>query len=104
MNGDYTVLLGFGGRTLQLRFSPTAAYMEGERGVASWIVITTGLLLAALLGALMLIVSGERAQIEAQVADRAARLQAILDNAADAIVTVDAHGQVLSANRATAAS
>jgi diguanylate cyclase (GGDEF)-like protein/PAS domain S-box-containing protein len=103
VNGDYTVLLGFGGRTLQLRFSPTAAYMEGERGVASWIVITTGLLLAALLGALMLIVSGERAQIEAQVADRAARLQAILDNAADAIVTVDAHGQVLSANHATAA-
>jgi diguanylate cyclase (GGDEF)-like protein/PAS domain S-box-containing protein len=100
---DYTVLLGFGGRTLQLRFSPTAAYIEGERGLASWIVITTGLLLAALLGALMLIVSGERAQIEAQVEDRTARLQAILDNAADAIVTVGARGQVLSANRATAA-
>jgi diguanylate cyclase len=103
VDGDYTVRLAFGGRVLQLRFSPTAAYMEGERGLASWIVITTGLLLAALLGALMLIVSGERAQIEAQVADRTARLQAILDNAADAIVTVDAHGQVLSANRATAA-
>jgi diguanylate cyclase len=103
VSGDYTVTLGFGGRTLQLRFSPTAAYMEGERGVASWIVITTGLLLAALLGALMLIVSGEHAQIEAQVADRTARLQAILDNAADAIVTVGTHGQVLSANHATAA-
>jgi diguanylate cyclase len=103
VSGDYTVHLAFGGRTLQLRFSPTAAYMEGERGLASWIVITTGLLLAALLGALMLIVSGERAQIEAQVADRTARLQAILDNAADAIVTVDARGTVLSANRATAA-
>jgi diguanylate cyclase (GGDEF)-like protein/PAS domain S-box-containing protein len=103
VRGDYTVQLGFGGRILQLRFSPTAAYMEGERGLASWIVLTTGLLLAALLGALMLIVSGERAQIEAQVADRTARLQAILDNAADAIVTVDADGQVMSANRATAA-
>jgi diguanylate cyclase (GGDEF)-like protein/PAS domain S-box-containing protein len=102
INGDYTVQLAYGGRTLQLRFSPTVAYMEGERGVASWIVITTGLLLAALLGALMLIVSGERAQIEAQVADRTARLQAILDSAADAIVTVDANGQVMSANRATA--
>ncbi|SDF23685.1 PAS domain S-box-containing protein/diguanylate cyclase (GGDEF) domain-containing protein [Massilia sp. PDC64] len=101
-NGDYVVLLGYGGRTLQARFSPSTAYMEGERGLASWIVITTGLLLAALLGALMLIVSGERAQIEAQVADRTARLQAILDSAADAIVTVDANGQVMSANRATA--
>jgi diguanylate cyclase (GGDEF)-like protein/PAS domain S-box-containing protein len=103
VNGDYTVQLAYGGRMLHLRFSPTAAYMEGERGLASWIVITTGLLLAALLGALMLIVSGERAQIEAQVADRTARLQAILDSAADAIVTVDARGTVLSANRATAA-
>jgi diguanylate cyclase (GGDEF)-like protein/PAS domain S-box-containing protein len=103
VNGDYTVRLAFGGRVLKLRFSPTAAYMEGERGVASWIVITTGLLLAALLGALMLIVSGERAQIEAQVADRTARLQAILDNAADAIVTVDADGLVQAANHATAA-
>jgi diguanylate cyclase (GGDEF)-like protein/PAS domain S-box-containing protein len=102
-SGDYAVQLAFGGRSLQLRFSPTAAYMEGERGLASWIVITTGLVLAALLGALMLIVSGERAQIEAQVADRTARLQAILDNAADAIVTVDAQGHVQSANRATAA-
>jgi diguanylate cyclase (GGDEF)-like protein/PAS domain S-box-containing protein len=100
---DYTVQLTFGGRTLQLRFSPTAAYMEGERGLASWMVLTTGLLLAALLGALMLIVSGERAQIEAQVADRTGRLEAILDNAADAIVTVDARGHVQAANRATAA-
>jgi diguanylate cyclase (GGDEF)-like protein/PAS domain S-box-containing protein len=100
---DYTVRLQYGGRTLQLRFSPTATYMEGERGLASWIVLTTGLLLAALLGALMLIVSGERAQIEAQVADRTGRLEAILDNAADAIVTVDARGYVQAANRATAA-
>jgi diguanylate cyclase (GGDEF)-like protein/PAS domain S-box-containing protein len=51
----------------------------------------------------MLIVSGERAQIEAQVADRTGRLEAILDNAADAIVTVDARGRVAAANRATAA-
>jgi len=101
--GDYAVMLNFDGRTLQLRFTPTAAYMAAERGLASWTVLTTGLLLAALLGALMLIVSGERAQIEGQVADRTARLQAILDNAADAIVTVDARGQISSANRATAA-
>jgi len=101
--GDYTVTLNFDSRTLQLRFTPTAAYMAAERGLASWTVLTTGLLLAALLGSLMLIVSGEHAQIEGQVADRTARLQAILDNAADAIVTVDARGQISSANRATAA-
>jgi diguanylate cyclase (GGDEF)-like protein/PAS domain S-box-containing protein len=107
---DYRVGLAFGGRRYALRFSPTAAYMQQERGVVSWTVLTAGLLLTALLGAMLLLVSGERAAIEAQVADRTARLrdrearlQAILDNAGDAIVTADAGGVVVSANPATAA-
>jgi PAS domain-containing protein len=47
----------------------------------------------------MLLISGERARIQAQVKDstsrlrdREARLQAILDKAADAIVTIDGDG------------
>jgi diguanylate cyclase (GGDEF)-like protein/PAS domain S-box-containing protein len=106
---DYSVRLGFAGRSYLLRFSPTAAYMEQQRGLVSWIVLTAGLLLTALLGALLLLMSGERAQVEAQVRDRTdrlrdreARLQAILDNAADAILTVDAAGVVVSANAASA--
>jgi diguanylate cyclase (GGDEF)-like protein/PAS domain S-box-containing protein len=107
---DYRVRLAFGGRTYALRFSPTPAYLEEQRGLVSWTVLTSGLLLTALLGALMLLTSGERAAIEAKVTDRTARLrdrearlQAILDNAGDAIVTVDAGGVVVSANPATAA-
>jgi diguanylate cyclase (GGDEF)-like protein/PAS domain S-box-containing protein len=107
---DYQVKLAFGGRSYALRFSPTAAYMEEQRGLVSWTVLTGGLLLTALLGAMLLLTSGERAAIEAKVADRTARLrdrearlQAILDNAGDAIVTVDADGIVVSANPATAA-
>jgi diguanylate cyclase (GGDEF)-like protein/PAS domain S-box-containing protein len=106
---DYQVRLSFGGRSYALRFSPTAAYMEEERGVISWTVLTAGLLLTALLGAMLLLMSGERAAIEVQVLDRTARLrdrearlQAILDNAGDAIVSVDAEGIVRSANPATA--
>jgi diguanylate cyclase (GGDEF)-like protein len=102
VNGDYTVQLTFGGRTYA-----TALFTDGRlhgrtAGLVSWTVLTAGLLLTALLGALMLLTSGERAQIEAQVATaphREARLQAILDNAGDAIVTVDARGAVVSANR-----
>jgi diguanylate cyclase (GGDEF)-like protein/PAS domain S-box-containing protein len=108
--GDYTIRLAFAGRDYQLRFSPTAAYLRQGRGMASWLVMTAGLLLTGLLGALVLLMSGERALVEAQVADRTvrlrdreARLQAILDNAADAIVTVDADGVLVSANAATAA-
>jgi PAS domain-containing protein len=84
--------------------------MEEQRGLVSWTVLTAGLLLTALLGAMLLLTSGERAAIEAKVTDRTARLrdrearlQAILDNAGDAIVTVDAGGVVVSANPATAA-
>ena len=106
---EYRVGLSFAGRSYQIAFHPTAAYAASERGVASWTVLSAGLLLTGLLGALLLLVSGERAAVEAQVLDRTARLrdrearlEAILDNAADAILTVDANGMVVSANAATA--
>ena len=106
---DYRVGLAFAGRSYQLSFRPTTDYMESETGAASWSVLSAGLLLTGMLGALMLLISGERAVIEEQVADRTARLrdrearlEAILDNAADAIVTVDAGGFLVSANAATA--
>ncbi|KQQ87146.1 EAL domain-containing protein [Massilia sp. Leaf139] len=106
---DYRVGLSFAGRNYQLSFRPTAAYMDAETGAASWSVLSAGLLLTGMLGALMLLISGERAVIEEQVADRTARLrdrearlEAILDNAADAIITVDAAGILVSANAATA--
>ena len=106
---EYRVGLSFAGRSYVVAFHPTAAYAASERGVASWTVLSAGLLLTGLLGALLLLVSGERAAVEAQVQDRTARLrdrearlEAILDNAADAILTVDANGMVVSANAATA--
>ncbi len=106
---EYRVGLSFAGRSYVVAFHPTAAYAASERGVASWTVLSAGLLLTGLLGALLLLVSGERAAVEAQVLDRTARLrdrearlEAILDNAADAILTVDANGTVVSANAATA--
>ncbi|MBV5325319.1 MAG: diguanylate cyclase, partial [Rhodospirillaceae bacterium] len=55
----------------------------------------------------MLLISGERARIQAQVKDstarlreREARLQAILNKAADAILTIDNAGVLMSANAA----
>jgi diguanylate cyclase (GGDEF)-like protein/PAS domain S-box-containing protein len=104
---QYRTELTFGGRRYQLRLAPDAAYLHARTSWQSWSVLSGGLLLTALMGALMLLISGERSRIQAQVDDatarlreREARLQAILDNAADAILTVDQHGAVQSANAA----
>ncbi|MGZ5201808.1 MAG: EAL domain-containing protein [Telluria sp.] len=104
---DYATTLSFAGRRYSLRFA--ALESLPRHGLASWMVITAGLLMTGLLGALMLLISGERARIEVLVSDRTtrlrdreARLQAILDNAADAIVTVDHAGLIISGNAATA--
>jgi diguanylate cyclase (GGDEF)-like protein/PAS domain S-box-containing protein len=104
---EYRKELAFGGRRYELRLAPDAAYLHAHTSWQSWSVLTGGLLLTGLMGALMLVISGERTRIQAQVDDatsrlreREARLQAILDNAADAIITVDQHGAVLSANTA----
>jgi diguanylate cyclase (GGDEF)-like protein/PAS domain S-box-containing protein len=107
---QYRKQLAFGGRRYELRLTPDAAYLHARTSWQSWSVLTGGLLLTALLGALMLVISGERTRIQAQVdnatallREREARLQAILDNAADAIVTVDQNGAVQSANAAAGA-
>lgn len=106
----FRIPLHYGERHYMLRFAPTSPALLKEGGWASWTVLTGGLFMTGLLGALMLLISGERAQIEglvldrtARLRDREARLQAILDNAADAIVTVDRDGMLVSANTATAA-
>jgi len=99
--------LHFGGRSYELTLEPTPAYLAQHRGWQSWTVLTSGLLLTGLLGGLLLMISGERAKVQAQVEDataqlqeREARLQAILDKAADAILTIDAEGYLISGNAA----
>jgi diguanylate cyclase (GGDEF)-like protein/PAS domain S-box-containing protein len=106
----YRKELAFGARRYELRLAPDAAYLRAHTGWQSFSVLTGGLLLTALMGALMLVISGERTRIQAQVDDstarlreREARLQAILDNAADAIITASQAGVVLSANPAAGA-
>ncbi|NRR34255.1 EAL domain-containing protein [Oxalobacteraceae bacterium] len=105
--GDFRRQLHFGGRSYQLTLVPTTDYLRQQRGWQSWTVFAGGLVLTGLLGALLLLISGERARIQAQVKhstaqlrEREARLQAILDKAADAILTIDSDGQLVSANAA----
>jgi diguanylate cyclase (GGDEF)-like protein/PAS domain S-box-containing protein len=106
-SADFQRQLHFGGRIFRLTLAPTPGYLLAQRGWQSWIVLTCGLVLTGLLGALMLLISGERARIQAQVKDstarlreREARLQAIHDKAADAILTIGGDGRLMSANGA----
>jgi len=105
--GDVISTLHFGGRNYQLTLAPTQTYAIQQRGWQSWAALSSGLALTGLLGGMLLLVSGERAQIQAQVKEstaqlreREARLQAILDKAADAILTIGCGGSLLSANAA----
>ncbi|HEY8102152.1 MAG TPA: EAL domain-containing protein [Burkholderiaceae bacterium] len=104
-SGDYQKTLKFGGRQYQLTLAPTEDYLASHKGWQSWTALVCGFLLIGLLSAFLLLMSGQRAQIESVVADRTrklhdreARLNAILNNAADAIVTIDREGKVISVN------
>jgi diguanylate cyclase (GGDEF)-like protein/PAS domain S-box-containing protein len=103
--GDYQKLLKLGGRQYLLTVAPTPAYWASQQGWQSWMALVCGFLLAGLLSAFLLLMSGQRAQIESVVADRTrklhdreARLNAILNNAADAILTIDRAGKLISVN------
>jgi diguanylate cyclase (GGDEF)-like protein/PAS domain S-box-containing protein len=103
--GDYQRVLQLGGRQYRLTLAPTTAYLASTQGWQSWAALIGGFFLAGLLGAFLLLLSGQRAQIESVVADRTrklhdreVRLNAILDNAADAILTIDRAGKLISVN------
>ena len=108
--GDYQRKLTLGGRQYLLTLAQTAISKQKNRGWQSWVVLVFGLVLTGLLGSLLLSITGERARIETVVRERTrnlhereARLQAILDHAADAILTIAPNGDLVSVNAAASA-
>ena len=73
-SGDFQQQLRFGGRRYALTLAPTPDYLQQQHGWQSWTVLSCGLLLTSLLGALMLLISGERARIQAQVREATAHI------------------------------
>ncbi len=67
--------IAFGGRRWELRVGAKEAEVPGGRGGNAWLFSVVGLLGAAMLGALLLVVTGRARRIEAAVQERTAALQ-----------------------------
>ena len=98
--------LDFGGRQYALQAQPSAQYWKTHSTWIIWITMTGGLLFTGLLGIYLLMSTGHTFNIEtlvaqrtAQLHDREERLDAILSNAAEGIVTTNDHGEIESANQ-----
>jgi PAS domain S-box-containing protein len=100
-------IIEFGGRHWELQASPSDYYLAQHRPWAAWISLIAGMLFSGLVGMYFLMISGRSFQIEALVIQRTKQLQdsetnrlAILEQAADGILTVSQDGEILSYNRA----
>lgn len=105
--GDVKKNLTMGGRDYLLTVTPTAAYVREHQEWQSWGTLGFGMALTGLLGAFLLLISGQRESIEAlviartrELQEREGRLKAILNQAADAIMTFDREGNLLATNGA----
>lgn len=106
-NLDVQQIIEFGGRRWELQASPSDVFFEQHRPWAAWISLIAGMLFSGLVGMYFLMISGRAFQIEALVIQRTKQLQesetnrlAILEQAADGILTVQDDGTILSCNRA----
>ena len=111
--------LQLGGRPLLLHLSATPETLPGKQREAAWLLSTAGLTAAALLGALLLTVTGqhrrtalavlagtaelrhqvtERTQAERALRDSEARLRSILDHVPLGVMFLSPEGKVLDCN------
>ncbi len=90
------------GRSLEITIAPTDVFLQAHRSLQSWLVLAGGLTLCSLLGAFLLVISGRASHVEQLVEQRTLELSAILDHAAEAIVTFNSEGRIERANPATA--
>ena len=92
--------VAFGGRTYHVRTMPTPAYLATHRGWQSWALLTTGVLGTSLLGALLLLATGERQRFTRQVSDLIRERDRIWHVSEDLLGMGDFSGYFLSVNPA----
>ena len=113
--------LDLGGRPLELRVSAPRAAVPGQQREAAWLLSLTGLTASAMLGALLLTVTGysrrtevavqagtaslrremqDREQAEAALRESEARLRNILDHVPLGVMFLDPQGRIIDSNPA----
>ena len=102
----------FGSRHYLIETAPTPLYYETHHNWQSWGMLLIGTFCTALLGALLLISTGNTSRIEQEVEERTKQLEeskkevekqnqknlAILHNASDGIHLLDIHGNLIEAS------
>lgn len=88
------------GRQLSIEIAPSVQFLDAQSSLQPWLVLAGGLFLCSLLGGFLLSVTGRSEQVRQLVRQRTLELSGILDNAAEAIVIVDATGYIERANLA----
>lgn len=102
----FQTTINFGGKQYALQAQASAAYWKSQDTWITWITLIGGLLFSGLLGIYLLVSTAHTFNIETLVTQRTAelhdkeqRLQAILGNAAEGILTIAENGMIESANR-----
>lgn|GEM_PF-488830 len=94
--------LPFNGRLWRLTLYSSQEYMASNRSFLAWMVLATGLVLASLLQAFLLAMTGRTALVQRQVQEQTKTLQqeseknrALLRNGSDGIHILDVDGNIL---------
>lgn len=78
--------LDVGGRKWRIEFLPLPDYLVIHRAWQAWTTLAGGLLFTGLLGALLLLITGQTGKIQKIVDERTNELRIILDNVLDGII------------------
>jgi PAS domain S-box-containing protein len=82
------------GRRWVLRFAPTLAYLAARQSLQPWVVLGGGLVFTSLLGAFLLVVTGQLAASQREEE----RLRTVVDSAPHAMLMTDQAGTIVLAN------
>ncbi|MCQ8129314.1 putative bifunctional diguanylate cyclase/phosphodiesterase, partial [Methylomonas rivi] len=95
----------FNGRLWHLSVYPTPDYLVANRSLLAWMVLAGGLVMASLLQALLLTITGRTSIVQRQVHEQTQHLQreseknlALLHNASDGIHILDLNGNIIEAS------
>lgn len=102
---QWRAALAFGERDWEVRIAGDLGYVAARRSWQGWLVLVVGLVVTALLGALLLLAGGRTERVERLVDERTRALQrsegihnAVIGASPDGILLADEAGRLIAAN------